>query len=415
MADRGNAVAARTLSGVRAPVFGDRISRSCRSHSRKDDNRRGNERNSPPHARVCQASDDVVACGAECALAGRHRSRGSIRGCPSVDRGRELRYRTVFLLIATIVVASCAMTTPAPPPAAVSAELQHLIDPRIGWKATPDEAIDRRFDAAWRSILAGDYENARKRLDDILVRDANYAPANLAQAAMELQQGHDEAARTIVDPIAMRYPQYTAAQVYEAEIDVAQNRIRSAYDRYREIIQQPDMPPSVVARYAELQTQVFNQLYAAAVNAPPSDAIHLLRDALEVSPAATAARVLLVQKLIALQQFDEAKRELDPLLNTSVADQPAVQEALAEIDVAHGQYETAIIRYERLARGDTSGKYSRRLEEVKQQFAAANMPPEVLAAMQAPAITRADLGWLVSWNVTSIRFAQNVPSPPIAI
>ena len=88
----------------------------------------------------------------------------------------------------------------------MSAELQHLIDPRIGWKATPDEAIDRRFDAAWRSILAGDYENARRRLDDILVRDANYAPANLAQAAMELQQGHDEAARTIVDPIAMRYP-----------------------------------------------------------------------------------------------------------------------------------------------------------------------------------------------------------------
>ncbi|PYQ60026.1 MAG: hypothetical protein DMF58_09565 [Acidobacteria bacterium] len=326
-----------------------------------------------------------------------------------------MTYRTVLSLIATIVVASCAMTTPAPPPAAVSAELQHLIDPRIGWKATPDEAIDRRFDAAWRSILAGDYENARRRLDDILVRDANYAPANLAQAAMELQQGHDEAARTIVDPIAMRYPQYTAAQVYEAEIDVAQNRIRSAYDRYREIIQQPDMPPSVVARYAELQTQVFNQLYAAAVNAPPSDAIHLLRDALEVSPAATAARVLLVQKLIALQQFDEAKRELDPLLNTSVADQPDVQEALAEIDVAHGQYETAIIRYERLARGDTSGKYSRRLEEVKQQFAAANMPPEVLAAVQAPAITRADLAVLMYWNVTSIRFAQNVPSPPIAI
>ena len=141
------------------------------------------------------------------------------------------------------------MTTSAPPPAAVSAELQHLIDPRIGWKATPDEAIDRRFDAAWRSILAGDYENARRRLDDILVRDANYAPANLAQAAMELQQGHDEAARTIVDAIAMRYPQYTAAQVYEAEIDVAQNRIRSAYDRYREIIQQPDVPPSVVANF----------------------------------------------------------------------------------------------------------------------------------------------------------------------
>ena len=38
-----------------------------------------------------------------------------------------------------------------------------------------------------------------------------------------------------------------------------------------------------------------------------------------------------------------------------------------------------------------------------------------LLAMQAPALTRADLAVLMYWTIASIRFAQNVPPPPIAI
>ncbi len=303
-----------------------------------------------------------------------------------------MKYWKDLFWIATIFVASCKT---APPPAAplLQGEARHLVDPRLGWKGPASEAIDRRFEAAWRFVLAGDSENARKRLADVLARDPGYAPATLAEAAINLQEGHAEAARTIVDRLTSRYPQYTAAQIYEAEIDVVQNRIRSAYDRYR----------------------VFDQLYGAALNAPPSDAIRLLREALQVSPGASAARLLLAQKLITLQQFDEAKRELDPLLETGAVDQPEVQEALAEIDVGHGQFENAIVRYERLARNDSSGKYAHRLDEVKEQFAAANMPPQVLRAMEAPSITRADLAVLMYWKVASIRFAQNLPAPPIAI
>src|SRR5262249_38774526 len=35
--------------------------------------------------------------------------------------------------------------------------------------------------------------------------------------------------------------------------------------------------------------------------------------------------------------------------------------------------------------------------------------------MDAPSITRADLAVLMYWKIASIRFAQNVPTPPIAI
>ena len=317
-------------------------------------------------------------------------------------------------LLFVIAAIACA-TAPTVPPPTPTGELQHLVDPRLGWKGTPAEGTGRRFDAAWRSVVAGDADNARKRLTDIESRDAGYVPAKLAEAALEMQQAHTDAARAIVEPIAGADPHYTAAQIYLAEIDVAQNRIRSAYDRYREIVQSPDAPPSASVRYGELQTRVFDQLYGAAINAPPSDAVQFLREALQVNPGATAARLLLAQKLLAQREFDEAKRELDPLLNTSAASQSEIQETLAEIDVGKGQYEDAIAVYERLARNDSSGRYSKRLDQVKQLFAAANLPPQVMQAMQAPVVTRADLAVLMYWTIASIRFAQNVPTPPIAI
>lgn len=316
-------------------------------------------------------------------------------------------------LLFVIAAIACATAPTAPPPAPVG-QARHLVDPRIGWKGTPSDAIDRRFDAAWRFVAAGDADNARKRLADIESRDAAYDPAKLAEAALELQQGHTEAARAIVEPIASANPQYTAAQIYVAEIDFEQNRLRSAYDRYREILKLPDAPRSASERYGELQTRVFDQLYGAAINAPPSDAIEFLREALQVNPSASAARLLLAQKLMALKQFDDAKRELDPLLNTSAGAQSEVQEMLAEIDVGKGQYEDAIARYERLVRNDPAGKYAKRLDQVKQLFAAANLPPQVMRAMQAPVVTRADLAVLMYWTIASIRFAQNVPPPPIA-
>jgi tetratricopeptide (TPR) repeat protein len=325
-----------------------------------------------------------------------------------------LKHFRLTIAIAALAAASCQTTQPpvVTPP---QPEAQHLIDPRMGWKGSTTDAIARKFDAAWQMILSGDYVNARSRLQDIRTRDANYVPATLAEAAIEVGEGRFDTARATVEQIVARNPGYTAAEVYAAEIDVAQGRIRSAYDRYRELAQRPDAPPAAASRYAELQTRVFDQLYGAAINAPPEQAIAFLRDALQVTPNATAARTLLVRDLMALKRFDEAKNEIAPLLNTSALDQADVQEALAEIDVGHGQYEEAIARYERLARRDPDGRFRQRLDQVKELFAAANMPPQFLRAMDAPAITRADLAVLMYWKIASIRFAQNVPAPPIAI
>jgi tetratricopeptide (TPR) repeat protein len=319
--------------------------------------------------------------------------------------------RRSFLLFAGIgLIAACSTTTAPQPSAAQQGEARYLVDPRVGWKAT-DPTVDRRFDAAWRFILAGQYDDAQKILGTL---PPTYVPATLAEAAIDLRQGRAEAARVIADRVASQNPYFMAAAVYQAEADVAQNQIQSAYERYRTIAARPDAPPTTSQRLGELQTRLFAQLYNAALTASDVEAIQLLRQALLVDPAASAARILLVQKLIAQRTFDEARRELDPLLSSS-ADRPDVQEAVAEIDVGTGQYQDAIARYERLARNDPDGHYARRLDAVKELFATANMPPQFLRALESEAITRGDLAVLMYWKISAVRFAQDLSTPPIAI
>ena len=321
-----------------------------------------------------------------------------------------IRIRPSFVAAIVVLIAACA--APPPPVVVPQGEARFLIDPRTGWSGPAPPAIDRELEAAWRYILAGDYTTARDRLDDAKLAD--YPPATLANAAIAIREKRFDDARAIVDRLVSRYPQYTAANVYEAELDIAQNQIRSAYDRYRAIAAQPNAPVTAKERVADLQTQVFNQLYNAALGARDAEAMRLLREALAIDPAASAARILLVQKLVAQQQYDEARTELDPLIKSGDADRPEVQEALAEIDVGKGRYQQAINRYERLTRRDPDGRFARRLAEIKEQFAEQNMPPQYQRALESESITRADLAVLMYWKVTAIRFAQDVPPPPIA-
>ncbi|HEX3577414.1 MAG TPA: tetratricopeptide repeat protein [Thermoanaerobaculia bacterium] len=319
-----------------------------------------------------------------------------------------------ILLIAAIILASCA---PAPAPVVAPVVPQgndrYLIDPRIGYDAQPTPADAKRFDDAWRAILAGDYTTARKKLDDVRAKEPHYAPLQLAEAAIDLRQGKSDAARPIVERILSKHPHYTAAQVYVAEIDIAEKRTREAYDIYQDIGSRPGAPDFVSERIAELRTMLFDQLYHAALNAPHEESVRFLRDALAINPAANDARILLAQKLVAEHSYDEARTELEPILATGDGDRSEVQEALAEIDISRGNYEAAIARYERIAKRDR--RFAARLDEIKQQYAEANMPPQFRRAIESESITRGDLAVLMYWKVAAVRFASNIAAPPIAI
>ena len=323
--------------------------------------------------------------------------------------------RTRFVLAALLLAAACAPPpAPKPVPAPVKSptgDMRFLVDPRSGWEKPLPPALDRRFTEAWQLIVAGDFAGGRRRLEEIRAKEPNFPPARVAEAAIDLVEGRVADARTTLERVLTRTP-YFAAEILDAELLIAEKKTRRAYEAYRQIAAKPNAPVTAAERVSQLGREVFDQLFAAAQAAPDAEAIRLLREALAIAPEAQAARMLLAQKLVATHQYEEARK----LLNMPGTDfsRPEVQEMYAELEIGEGFYQAAIDRYERLARETKNPKYAARLEEIKQQFAHANMPPQYRRAMESAALTRADLAVLMYWDVMSIRFAQNLGVPPIA-
>jgi tetratricopeptide (TPR) repeat protein len=324
------------------------------------------------------------------------------------------RTKIAFLIGAALIAARCTTSAPLPPAVTPEGNDRFLIDPRSGAAQTLPPAQASRFEAAWRSVLAYDETQARRALDDVRKRAPEYLPLLLAEAAIDIRAGRYDAARANVERAKERDPEWLAPRIYEAEIAAREENPRAAHALYREIAARPDAPPFLRDRLASLEAALFNELLAAAQSAPEGESVRLLREALTFQPGAIDARILLAQKLLAQKNFEEARRELDPLLNTA-ADRAEVQEILAEVDAGRGRFQEAIVRYDRLARRTKDPRYERRLEEIKQEWSAANMPPHYRDAHDSAAITRADLAILLYWTVPSVRFAQNLDAPPIAI
>ncbi len=304
-----------------------------------------------------------------------------------------------------LILASCTPAGVTPPPAVTpQGEDRYLIDPRTGSPAA-DPQTEQKLDAAWRFALSGNEGEARRLLDEIRKKNPGYAPASLVEAAIDIRASRFEAARAIVQ----KYDTL-AAHVYEAEIAFRENETRRALELYRAL-----QVPAAAERIAQLENTLYEQLFAAAQSAPDAQAIPLLREALTFKPAAIEPRIQLARRLVMQRSFDDARRELDPLLNSTELDRPDVQELLAEIDIGRGRYQEAIVRYDRLARRTKDPRHQHRLDEIKNEWSLANMPAHYRQALESPAITRADLAVLLYWTVPSIRFARNLGSPPIAV
>ncbi|HSP33990.1 MAG TPA: hypothetical protein VLU46_06745 [Thermoanaerobaculia bacterium] len=322
--------------------------------------------------------------------------------------------RRLTIIAIAIFVAACAGTAP-PPAVAPTGEARYLIDPRTGFTGAVAPNVDRRFDDAWRYFLAGDAEEASRRLAEIRSRNPEYTPAALGQAAVDIVKGDLDTAASIVRDAEAKQPNYTAARVYDAEIAAAHQDTQHAYDLYTELSQQPNAPAIAAERAQALRDQLFNELFARAQKAQGTESTTLLRDALAINAAATEARVQLANRLLADKSYDEALQVLTPLNGTPEGDRPDVQAALAEIEVGRGDYQAAITRYDRLAKMTRGARYTQRLNELKELWNEANMPPQYQRAIESPSIDRADFAVLLYWKLTSVRFAQNLGTPPIAI
>jgi tetratricopeptide (TPR) repeat protein len=323
---------------------------------------------------------------------------------------------TNILVVTAIAIALAACTAAPPPPPLVTPEGEDrfLVDPRLGFSGTMPPPVATRFETAWRFALNGDEAAAQRELAEIQKRSPDLVPALLLEAYLDIRAKRYDDAQARIDRVRSSDAENLAARVYEAEIAVRKLQTRLAYDLYRQIAPLPGAPPTATDRIRELESVLFNDLYTAAQSAPPAESIRLLREALALNSGAVDARILLTRTLIAQKQHEEARRELEPLLNTA-PDRVEVQEVLAEVDIGRGRFPEAIVRYERLARRTKDPRYEQRLEEIKAEWSAQNMPSHYRAALESTALTREDLAVLLYWTVPSVRFAQNLSTPQIAV
>ena len=317
----------------------------------------------------------------------------------------------VAIAILALLIAACATTPPAPPPSP-SAQFGTLsVDPRLGYTGASDPAAVRRFDAAMHDLVAGRTAMAKEKLQ---AASASHPPARLALAALALEEGDLETAGRLLNALP-ESPGWTSAAYYRARLLEERGELEPALLAYRALSASPTAPAATPGRIAGLETRLFEESYQQALAGGGETAIRQLRRALEFRPDSSAARLLLAQKLLENGELAQARMELDPLLRTAQAEDPAVQATLAEIDAGRKRFEEAISRYEKIVERDPDPRYRARLDDIKREFARSNMPPRYRTAESSPALTRAELATLIYWNVNTIRFGRPTSDTAIAI
>lgn len=321
----------------------------------------------------------------------------------------------VLVVVVSFCLAACTTTAPAPTRIEPRDESRYLPDPRTGYGGTTPRAIAWRFDRAWSAFEAGDVTRAESGFAGVLRSDPGYLPAVLGQAAVALERGDYSRAERLIERGTSEETR-VAAGIYQAEVDLLRGNPDRAYERYREVISAVGLPAATRDRFEALGSDIFEAKLAEARRAQSAeDAVTILRRALVIGAPSRPARLLLAQKLIELGRFDEASRELDPLVPDATSDADEIQRALGEIEAGKGLYQEAIARYERLSRKSPSPELTGRLGELKRLWSEANMPPQFRQAIDSQLLTRSELAVLIYWKVSAVRFAQGLGEPPIAI
>ncbi len=319
--------------------------------------------------------------------------------------------RILAILTLALLASACASTTP---PLATS-QIGVVIDPRVGYIGESSPSLDKKFASDWDRLKAGDIDGAARGFASLQAKNPQYAPATLGRAVASLAKGDVDVAQTLVDAIAQSGTTYYAADAYRAEIARKKGDLAAAYATYKLISANSDSPESVRTRYGEIRKERYEELVGLASHATSAaEAIGLLQQALEAEPAANATRADLARRLVETGSYADARTEVTKLVDGGLVDTPDVQSLLASIESGEGKFQDALVRLERLAKRYPDAGYEARIEEVKLAYMRANLPPRYMCALEAKAITRADLAVLSYWEVSAVRFAP-VVDPPIAV
>jgi hypothetical protein len=159
------------------------------------------------------------------------------------------RSSAAVLLLAILLAAGAACSS-APPPATpepaprvpseplavAQAERPYLIDPLEGYTRDVVPELRDRLREVWRRLLEeGDTEGANAAAGDMLAEDAEFFPAQVLVAQMELAAGDDRAVRDRLLPVSDALPTYTASQLLLGRASEHLNDVPLAYSAYRAI------------------------------------------------------------------------------------------------------------------------------------------------------------------------------------
>ena len=320
------------------------------------------------------------------------------------------RHAILLILLLIVGVAACTTTAP-PPPEPVSETARRLIDPSIGFQ-TSDTAALQASAGAWSSFQAGRIADAERQWQQILIDRPEFSPARVGLASVAIARNQFQRAEELI--VGVPTP-YVASTVVRAELLVERGNVVEAAEALRPLTAIPTTPSQVVTRYEELKDRAVEELVVRADEATNDQVrIETLTRAVELAPRNSDLRLRLVEDLLAAGRFADARTNLTPMMEYDAA-LNRVQAALAEIEIAEGKYQSAMRRYERLVDRTGDYVYQERLERSKRLWHESTLPQQFQLAVRSPNITREQLAILLFWKLPSVRFAQNLPQPPIVV
>lgn len=320
------------------------------------------------------------------------------------------RNRFTYLFLLLLVTALSCTTTAPPPSEPVSEMASRLIDPATGF-TTDDAASLQASAAAWNAFRKGQLAEAERVWQQLALADPEFSPARVGLASVAVARDQLQRAEELIGGIEP----YPASIVLKAELLVERGNILEAAEMLMPLTSHPSVPSQVISRFDLLSARAVDELRADAESDPTAETrIETLRRAVALAPREPDLRLRLVENLIAAGRIGEARTALQPMLEYDAA-LNTVQAALAEIEIAEGKYQSAMKRYGRLVERTGDYVYQERLDRATRLWHESTLPQQFQLAVRSPNITREQLAVLLFWKLPSVRFAQNLPQPPIVV
>jgi tetratricopeptide (TPR) repeat protein len=256
---------------------------------------------------------------------------------------------------------------------------------------------------AWRSVLAGDWQDAERRYRRVLAARPGLAAAETGLAYARLRGGQTDAAAAGFEAVLARAPRYVPALTGAASAALRRGDADAAFALLQRVLETSPGDPVARARLGELKLQVTERRVGAARTALAAgnreQALAEYRRALEAAPELADLRL----ELAGVLEEGGQLREALALLEAGAAGDRALGHRRAELMLKAGEPARAVEAYRALLAADAKDARAQRgLLGAQQALELQRQPDEYRRIPGAARVTRADLAALVSVRIPAL-------------